>query len=71
MLLPVALTLPKYSPMPPPNLLTWAKLSTLLYMPSRLSGTVSMKQLESWWYGFLALERVGVAMVTFIWLSMS
>ena len=26
---PVARTLPRYMPMPPPNLLTWAKLSML------------------------------------------
>ena len=28
-------------------------------MPARLSGTVSMKQDESWWYGLRAFARVG------------
>ena len=40
-------------------------------MPSKLSGTVSMKQEESWWKGLRALERVGVATVTFRVLSIS
>ena len=40
-------------------------------MPSRLSGTVSMKHDDSWWNGLRAFDSVGVAMVTFNVDSMS